>query len=84
MTLEKYFESPNRLHKTQEELARDLGVSQSYVSQLVARKKRPSGEVARLIVHHTGEAVTFDDLFPLPELPTTPEPTSEQKEVQCG
>lgn len=72
MTLEKYFASEDRKHKTQDDLAQSLGVSQSYISLLVARKKRPSLPLAKRIVEATGGEVTYDDLVALAATDATP------------
>ena len=47
--------------KTQETFAEEIGMSQSYISQLIAGMKWPSRETARKIVEKTGGAVTLQD-----------------------
>lgn len=45
----------------QTEAARRLGISQSFMSELISGVKRPSGELLHVIHRETGGAVTVTD-----------------------
>lgn len=60
MTLDGYLQSRNL---TQDALAQRLGVNQSYVSQLLNRKRRPSPEIAKRIEAATNGEVSAASLL---------------------
>lgn len=51
-----------RYNMSQNELARELGVSSGYMSQLVCGSRSPSPRLRRRILEHL-KPMTFDDLF---------------------
>jgi putative transcriptional regulator len=51
-----------RKNLTQNELARRLGISSGYMSQIMTGYRHPSAAVRRLILRHL-RGCSFDDLF---------------------
>ena len=52
-----------RSGRTHDDLARQLGVSRSMVTQIVAGRKRPSLQLCRRVLIATRGQVTADDLI---------------------
>ena len=57
----------NRLNMTQNELARLVGTSSSYLSQLMSGHRRPSAAFRKRLMDALG-VTEFDDLFILEEV----------------
>ena len=57
----------NRLNMTQNELARLLGTSSSYLSQLISGHRRPSAAFRKRMMNVLG-VTDFDDLFYLEDV----------------
>ena len=63
----KVWEILNRLNMTQNELARLVGTSSSYLSQLMSGHRRPSAAFRKKLMDALG-VTEFDDLFILEEV----------------
>ena len=63
----KVWELLNRLNMTQNELARLLDTSSSYLSQLMSGKRRPSAAFRKRMMEVLG-VTDFDDLFYLEDV----------------
>ena len=64
---QKVWEILNRLNMTQNELARLLDTSSSYLSQLMSGKRRPSAAFRKRMMEVLG-VTDFDDLFYLEDV----------------
>ncbi len=63
----KVWELLNRLNMTQNELARLVGTSSSYLSQLMSGTRRPSAAFRKRLMDALG-VTRFDDLFYLEDV----------------
>lgn len=79
MELKAYYENNRETYRSQRDLADELGISVSFLSQIMNSRRRPDPVLAQKISRVTGGVVPWTSFFPDPD--QAPDPVEPHQAV---